>query len=195
MWKVSRVFPPLSVVSSLQWFIQAAKLPDGIPGLFDSRYLKLFFAGKNQSAFREPTPLGILSPYKLNKLNRKKEEDKRKNVAKVKILQEPYWSWLGLTASIFLFNGIFRICRKPAVKQWLAGSGRRFTVARRGDKGECAVDRVRITQVARPMHWPSPLDKGRILLDRVVSLETLAILASAQSQHITCNSKIGIISI
>lgn len=81
-----------ATVGGLQWFIQAAKLPDGIPGLFDSRYLKLFFAGKNQSAFREPRPLGILSPYKLNKLNRKKEEDKRKNVAMVKMLQEPYWS-------------------------------------------------------------------------------------------------------
>ncbi|KAG0154189.1 hypothetical protein PDIDSM_1569 [Penicillium digitatum] len=81
-----------ATVGGLQWFIQAAKLPDGIPGLFDSRYLKLFFAEKNQSAFREPRPLGILSPYKLNKLNRKKEEDKRKNVAMVKMLQEPYWS-------------------------------------------------------------------------------------------------------
>lgn len=81
-----------ATVGGLQWFIQAAKLPDGIPGLFDSRYLKLFFAGKSQSAFREPRPLGILSPYKLNKLNRKKEEDKRKNVAMTKILQEPYWS-------------------------------------------------------------------------------------------------------
>ncbi|KAJ6026607.1 uncharacterized protein N7446_004793 [Penicillium canescens] len=58
--------------------IGATKLPDGIPRLFDSRYLKLFFAGKNQSAFRELRPLGILSPYKLNKLNRKKEEDEKK---------------------------------------------------------------------------------------------------------------------
>ncbi|CDM29712.1 unnamed protein product [Penicillium roqueforti FM164] len=33
-----------------------------------------------------------ITPYRLNKLNRKKEEDKRKNIAMVKILQEPFWS-------------------------------------------------------------------------------------------------------
>lgn len=89
---VERLKSVPTTIGGLQWFIQAAKLPDGIPGLFDSWYLKLFFTGKNKSAFCEPKPLGNLSPYRLNKLNQKKEEDKRKNIAMVKILQEPYWS-------------------------------------------------------------------------------------------------------
>lgn len=89
---VERLKSVPATIGGLHWFIQAAKLPDGIPGLFDSRYLMPFFAGKNPSAFREPKPLGNLSPHRLNKLNRKKEEDKRKNIAMVKVSQEPYWS-------------------------------------------------------------------------------------------------------
>ncbi|KAH8691937.1 putative amidoligase enzyme-domain-containing protein [Talaromyces proteolyticus] len=81
-----------STVGGLRQFIQAANLPDGIPGLFDSRYLNLIFLGKLETAFREPKPLGNLSAYKLNKLKVKKEEDKKKNVAMIKMLREPYWS-------------------------------------------------------------------------------------------------------
>ncbi|PYI09012.1 hypothetical protein BO78DRAFT_459563 [Aspergillus sclerotiicarbonarius CBS 121057] len=81
-----------ATVGGLKWFLQTAHLPDQLPGLYDSRYLELFFAGKADSVFREPKPLGKLSAHKLNKLARKKEEDKRKNIAMVKMLHEPYWS-------------------------------------------------------------------------------------------------------
>jgi hypothetical protein len=81
-----------SAVGGLKQFISAASLPDNVPGLYDSRYLSLFFGNKNDSTFREPKPLGKLSAYQLSKLNQKKEDDKKKNVAMVKMLREPYWS-------------------------------------------------------------------------------------------------------
>ncbi|OOO09344.1 AMP-dependent synthetase and ligase [Aspergillus oryzae] len=78
-------------VGGLKQFISAARLSNNIPGLYDSRYLSLFFGNKTDGTFREPKPLGKLSAYQLNKLNKKKEDDK-KNVAMVKMLHEPYWS-------------------------------------------------------------------------------------------------------
>ncbi|PWY94336.1 hypothetical protein BO94DRAFT_563775 [Aspergillus sclerotioniger CBS 115572] len=81
-----------ATVGGLRWFLQTANLPDQMPGLYDSRYLEVFFASKADSVFREPMPLGTLSAHKLNKLARKKEEDKRKNIAMIKMLHEPYWS-------------------------------------------------------------------------------------------------------
>ncbi|RAH84383.1 hypothetical protein BO86DRAFT_454402, partial [Aspergillus japonicus CBS 114.51] len=50
-----------ATVGGLKWFIRSANLPDKVPGLYDSRYLDLLFAGKADSAFREPKPLGKLS--------------------------------------------------------------------------------------------------------------------------------------
>ncbi|KAA8652759.1 hypothetical protein EYZ11_013371 [Aspergillus tanneri] len=79
-------------VGGLKWFMKAAKLPDKVPGLYDSRYLNHFFSEKSDTALREPKPLGNMSAYRLNKLKRKKEEDKRKNIAMAKMLHEPYWS-------------------------------------------------------------------------------------------------------
>ncbi|KAH8431695.1 uncharacterized protein LDX57_009349 [Aspergillus melleus] len=81
-----------ATVGGLKWFIRAAKLPENIPGLYDSRYLNHFFSGKSDGALREPKPLGNLSDDRLNKLKKKKDEDKKKNVARAKMLQEPYWS-------------------------------------------------------------------------------------------------------
>lgn len=78
-------------VGGLNQFISAARLSNNAPGLYDSRYLSLFFGNKTDGTFREPKPLGKLSAYQLNKLNKKKEDDK-KNVAMVKMLHEPYWS-------------------------------------------------------------------------------------------------------
>ncbi|KAB8269043.1 hypothetical protein BDV30DRAFT_230136 [Aspergillus minisclerotigenes] len=78
-------------VDGLKQFISAARLSNNVPGLYDSRYLSLFFGNKTDGTFREPKPLGKLSAYQLNKLNKKKEDDK-KNVAMVKMLHEPYWS-------------------------------------------------------------------------------------------------------
>lgn len=78
-------------VGGLKQFISAARLSNNVPGLYDSRYLSLFFGNKTDGTFREPKPLGKLSAYQLNKLNKKKEDDK-KNVAMVKMLHEPYWS-------------------------------------------------------------------------------------------------------
>ncbi|KAF7591582.1 hypothetical protein BBP40_001330 [Aspergillus hancockii] len=79
-------------VGGLKWFINAANLPDKVPGLYDSRYLDLFFSGRSDTALREPRPLGNLTADRLSKLKKKKEEDMRKNVAMAKMLQEPYWS-------------------------------------------------------------------------------------------------------
>jgi hypothetical protein len=81
-----------ATIGGLKWFIRAAKLPENVPGLYDSRYLDLLFSRKSENAFREPKPLGNLSASRLLKLKNKKEEDKRKNLAMVKMLQEPYWS-------------------------------------------------------------------------------------------------------
>ncbi|RAQ53599.1 hypothetical protein AFGD_006833 [Aspergillus flavus] len=78
-------------VGGLNQFISAARFSNNVPGLYDSRYLSLFFGNKTDGTFREPKPLGKLSAYQLNKLNKKKEDDK-KNVAMVKMLHEPYWS-------------------------------------------------------------------------------------------------------
>lgn len=79
-------------VGGLKRFISAARLPNNVPGLYDSRYLSLFFGNKSDSTFCEPKPLGRLSAYQLSKLKKKKEDDKKKNVAMVKMLREPYWS-------------------------------------------------------------------------------------------------------
>ncbi|KAH8812205.1 hypothetical protein F5884DRAFT_831887 [Xylogone sp. PMI_703] len=79
-----------AAVGGLRWFIQAANLPDRVPGLYDSRYLDIFFARASTNAFREPRPLGKLSSTKLNKLLKKKE-DKRKNIILAKVSHEPYW--------------------------------------------------------------------------------------------------------
>lgn len=81
--------PP--TVGGLLWFIQAAKLPDRVPGLYDSRYLDRLFSGANHDAFQEPIPLGQLSSDKMSKLLRKKMEDKEKTIVLSKIAHEPYW--------------------------------------------------------------------------------------------------------
>ncbi|KAM0209070.1 hypothetical protein ACHAQD_011384 [Fusarium lateritium] len=75
-----------ATVGGLKWFIQAAKLPDGVPGLYDSRYLRI-----PDKTFRQPVPLGRLSPAKMAKLMCKKEEDKRKTVIISKMMQKPFW--------------------------------------------------------------------------------------------------------
>lgn len=85
---LSRV-PP--TVGGLKWFIQAAKLPDHVPGLYDSRYLRRFFSVTPDNAFREPVPLGKLSSAKMNKLLKKKKEDKNKTAILSKMTHEPYW--------------------------------------------------------------------------------------------------------
>lgn len=79
-------------VGGLKRFISAARLPNNVPGLYDSRYLSLFFGNRNDNTFREPKPLGRLSAYQLGKLKKKKEDDKKKNMAMIKMLHEPYWS-------------------------------------------------------------------------------------------------------
>ncbi|OBS22823.1 hypothetical protein FPOA_09148 [Fusarium poae] len=81
-----------ATVGGLKWFIGAARLPDGIPGLYDSRYLKRLFSNIPDGAFRQPVPLGKLSPAKLAKLKNKKLEDKKKTVILSKMVQEPYWN-------------------------------------------------------------------------------------------------------
>ena len=81
--------PP--TVGGFKFFIQQAKLPEQAPGLFDSRFLGLFFGATDSGAFREPMPLGKLSPAKFGKLMRKKEEDKHKMVILSKISRSPYW--------------------------------------------------------------------------------------------------------
>ncbi|KAF5537693.1 hypothetical protein FPHYL_12694 [Fusarium phyllophilum] len=80
-----------ATVGGLRWFIQAAKLPDRVPGLYDSRYLMSLFSDIPDNTFREPVPLGRLSSAKMAKLMCKKEEDKRKTVIISKIAQKPYW--------------------------------------------------------------------------------------------------------
>lgn len=79
-------------VGGLKRFIGAARLPNNVPGLNDSRYLSFFFDNKGDNTFRKPKPLGRLSAYQLSKLKKKKEEDKEKNVVMVKMSHEPYWS-------------------------------------------------------------------------------------------------------
>ncbi|CAG1979937.1 unnamed protein product [Fusarium graminearum] len=81
-----------ATVGGLKWFIGAARLPDGVPGLYDSRYLRRLFSNIPDETFRQPVPLGRLSPAKLAKLKYKKQEDKRKTVILSKMAQEPYWS-------------------------------------------------------------------------------------------------------
>ncbi|KAJ5214398.1 hypothetical protein N7449_001567 [Penicillium cf. viridicatum] len=90
IWKALRVCPPLSVDSSGLSKLQSYRtvfldyLTPDISSYSSQERVKVLFVSQDH--------WGILSPYKLNKLNRKKEEDKRKNVAMTKILQEPYWS-------------------------------------------------------------------------------------------------------
>ncbi|RGP58024.1 hypothetical protein FSPOR_11936 [Fusarium sporotrichioides] len=80
-----------ATAGGLRWFIEAARLPDGVPGLYDSRYLRRFFSNIPDKTFRQPVPLGRLSSAKLAKLKYKKEEDKRKTVILSKMAQEPFW--------------------------------------------------------------------------------------------------------
>lgn len=81
-----------ATAGGLKWFIGAARLPDGVSGLYDSRYLRRLFSNIPDETFRQPVPLGRLSPAKLAKLKHKKQEDKRKTVILSKMAQEPYWS-------------------------------------------------------------------------------------------------------
>lgn len=86
--KLSRV---PATASGLRSFIEAADLPDGVIGLFESSHLRRFFSAASNDAFKEPKPLGKLSDAKYRKLMAKKEEDKRKTVMLKKVLQTPYW--------------------------------------------------------------------------------------------------------
>jgi len=79
-------------VGGLKRFISAADLPGNVPGLYNSKYLSLFFGNKSDNALREPKPLGRLSDHQLAKLKKKKDDDKAKNVAMLNMLYEPYWS-------------------------------------------------------------------------------------------------------
>lgn len=49
----------------------SARLLNGVPGLYDFRYLNNFFTGKEDSVSYEPGPVGSLSPDKNEKLLKK----------------------------------------------------------------------------------------------------------------------------
>jgi hypothetical protein len=78
-------------VGGLRWFIDNAGLPNQVHGMNDKRYLDLIFAGKRQDGTLSPKPLGNLSKEKAEKLLKKKEEDKTKNIMESKVMQAPYW--------------------------------------------------------------------------------------------------------
>lgn len=80
-----------ATASGLQWFIQAAKLPDQMKGLFDSRHLHRCSSAASHDALKEPKPLGKLSDAKYHKFMRNRDEDKHKTIILDKILQAPYW--------------------------------------------------------------------------------------------------------
>lgn len=79
-------------VGGLKRFIWSANLPNGVPGLYDFRYLNRLFAGREDCACQESEPVGDLGPAKSEKLLQKVEENKRKDISIITKLKQPHWA-------------------------------------------------------------------------------------------------------